>query len=66
MKHSPHLWTPHQLLTLGIWRKFVLYVEGTVYEWISLLEIGKDIMPIKRGREIMATYRCENHPIIEE
>jgi hypothetical protein len=59
-------WTSHQLLTIGIWRKFVLYVEGTLYEWISLLEIGKDIMPIKGGREIMATYMCENHPIIEE
>jgi hypothetical protein len=25
--------------------KFVVYVEGTLYPWISLVEIGRDIMP---------------------
>jgi hypothetical protein len=32
-------------------RKFVVYVEGTLYPWISLLEIGRDIMPTPQGQE---------------
>jgi hypothetical protein len=30
---------------------FVVYVEGTLYTSISLLEIGRDIMPIPLGWE---------------
>jgi hypothetical protein len=39
------------------WRKFVVYGEGTLYPSISLLEIGRDIMP---------TCRCKNPPTIVE
>jgi hypothetical protein len=40
-----------------LWRKFVVYVEGTLYSLISLLEIGRDIIP---------TYTCKNPPTIED
>jgi hypothetical protein len=26
-----------------------MYVEGNLYPWISLLEIGRDIMPTPQG-----------------
>ncbi len=30
-------------------KHFLVYVEGTLYPWISLLEIGKDIMLTPQG-----------------
>jgi hypothetical protein len=42
-------------------------VEGNLYPWISLLDVGRDIMLIlKDGRKIMATCRGSNPPTIEE
>jgi len=46
-----------------------VYVEGTLYPSISLLEIGRDIMPTPQGwdgREIMPTCRYKNPPTLEE
>jgi hypothetical protein len=37
-------------------RKIVMYVEGTLYPSISLLEIGRDIMPTPQGREETYAY----------
>jgi hypothetical protein len=36
--------------------KIVVYVEGTLYPWISLLVIERDIMPIPQGWE--RNYAC--------
>ncbi len=44
-----------------------MYVEGNLYPWISLLDVGRDTMLIlKDGRKIMTICRCKNPPIIEE
>ncbi len=37
--------------------KLEMHVEGTLYPWIFLLEIRRDIMP---------TYMCKNPPTIRE
>jgi len=37
-------------------RKFVVYVEATLYLSISLLEIGRDIMPTSQGWERNYAY----------
>jgi hypothetical protein len=37
-------------------KKFVMYVEGTLYPSISFLEIGRDIMPIPKGWEETYAY----------
>jgi len=36
--------------------KLVVYVEGTLYPSISLLEIGRDIMPTPQGWEGTCAY----------
>jgi hypothetical protein len=33
-----------------------MYVEGTLYAWISLLKIGMDIMSTPQGREENYVY----------
>jgi hypothetical protein len=34
------------LWTYNTWKEFVVYLEGTFYPSISLIENGRDIMPI--------------------
>ncbi len=36
-------------ITQSIWRKIVVYVEGTLYPWVFILKIGRHIMPISWG-----------------
>jgi hypothetical protein len=48
---TPHnFWQVITTISSSAWRKFVVYLEGTLlYPSISLLQIGKDIMPTLQG-----------------
>ncbi len=56
--HSMFIHLEFHKCKLPLRRKFVVYVEGTLYPLISLLESGREIMP--------TYYRCKNPPTIEE
>jgi len=47
-------------------RKFVVYVEGTLYPSISLLEIGTDIMPtpLRMGGKLCLLIGVRTLPLL--
>jgi hypothetical protein len=52
----------------GTWRKFVVFVKGTLHTWSSLLEIGSDIIPTPSGWDgnYAYLYLCKNPPTIDK